>query len=59
LQKDSEGENVPEKLRETIKKDEAVLADPNTSPEEKRAAYWDRKLSKRLLAKGVEVLEDG
>ncbi len=49
---------MPENLRDTIKRDEAILADPNASPEEKRRAYLDRAISRRLLSKGVEVLED-
>jgi L-alanine-DL-glutamate epimerase-like enolase superfamily enzyme len=50
---------MPENLRETIEKDMAIMADPNASPEEKRKAHWDLKISRRLLSKGVEVLEDG
>jgi hypothetical protein len=50
---------MPEDLRETIKRDEAILADPNASPEEKRVARVDLAISKRLLSKGVEVLGDG
>jgi hypothetical protein len=50
---------MPENLRETIEKDTAILADPNASLEEKRQAYFDRIISRRLLAKGVEILEDG
>ena len=50
---------MPENLRDTIEKDEAIMADPNASPEEKRKAHWDLKLSRRLLSKGVEVLQDG
>jgi len=49
---------MPENLRETIEKDQAILADPNASPEEKRKAHFDLIISRRLLAKGVEVLED-
>jgi hypothetical protein len=50
---------MPENLRETIEKDEAIMADPNASPEETRRAHWDLKISQRLLSKGVEVLKDG
>ena len=50
---------MSENLRETIEKDQAILADPNAPPEEKQKAHWDLKMSRRLLAKGVEVLEDG
>ena len=48
-----------ENLRETIEKDEAIMNDPTATPEQKRRAHWDQKLSRRLLAKGAEVLEDG
>lgn len=50
---------MPENLRETIKKDEAIMADPKASLEEKRNARVDLAISRRMLAKGVEVLEDG
>lgn len=50
---------MPENLRESIQKDEATMADPNASPKEKREAHFDRIISRRLLSKGVEVLEDG
>jgi len=50
---------MSENLRETIEKNEAILADPNATPEEKRKAHWDLKISRRLLSKGVEVLGDG
>ena len=49
---------MTENLRETIQKDEAILADPNASPEVKQYAYIDRAVSRRLLSKGIEVLED-
>ena len=51
-------DNMPEILRDTIEKDAAILADPNASPEEKRKAHWDMKISRRLMAKGVEELPD-
>ncbi|MDM7912767.1 MAG: hypothetical protein QUS09_06690 [Methanotrichaceae archaeon] len=50
---------MPENLRETVERDEAVLADPDASPEEKRTARVDLAISRRLLSKGVEALEDG
>jgi len=49
---------MPENLRETITKDEAILADPKASPEEKRKAHLDLIISRRLLTKGVEELPD-
>ena len=49
---------MPENLRDTIEKDMAIMADPNASPEEKRKAHFDFKISRRLLAKGVEELPD-
>lgn len=49
---------MPENLRDTIEKDMAIMADPNASPEQKRAAHWDMKISRRLLAKGVVELPD-
>jgi hypothetical protein len=49
---------MSENLRETITKDEAILADPNASPEEKRKAHFDLIISRRLLTKGVEELPD-
>ncbi len=49
---------MPENLRDTIEKDMAIMADPDASPEQKRAAYWDMKISRRLLSKGVEELPD-
>lgn len=50
---------MQENLRESIEKDEAIMADPKASPEEKRNAKADLMISRRLLSKGVEVLEDG
>jgi hypothetical protein len=50
---------MSENLIESVEKDMAIMADPNASPEEKRKAHWDLKISRRLLSKGVEVLEDG
>jgi hypothetical protein len=47
-----------ENLRETIEKDQAILSDPDASMEEKRKANFDLIISRRLLSKGVEVLED-
>jgi len=49
---------MSEILRETIKKDEAILADPNTSTEEKRNARVDMAISRRLITKGVEELPE-
>jgi hypothetical protein len=48
---------MPENLRETITKDEAILADPNASIKEKQEAQMDAVISRRLLKKGVEVLQ--
>jgi len=50
---------MPENIRETIKKDETILANPKATMEEKRAARMDLAISRRLIAKGVELLEDG
>jgi hypothetical protein len=49
---------MPENLRETIAKDEAILADPKASTKKKRFACIDMCFSRRLIKKGVEVLED-
>ena len=49
---------MPENLRETIEKDQAILTDPNATLKEKRDAYFDRIISRRLLSKGVEELPD-
>jgi hypothetical protein len=49
---------MKENLRETIQKDQAILADPNASQEEKRKAHFDLIISRRLLSKGVEELQD-
>ena len=49
---------MPENLLDTIEKDMATMADPNASPEEKRKAHFDFKISRRLLAKGVVELPD-
>lgn len=49
---------MPENLLDTIEKDMATMADPNASPEEKRRAHFDFKISRRLLAKGVVELPD-
>jgi hypothetical protein len=49
---------MPENLRETIEKAEAILADPNAPPEEKQYAYIDRAISRRLVNRGVDVLQD-
>jgi len=50
---------MTENLRETIEKNEAILADPNATMEERRFARMDLAVSRRLIAKGVELLEDG
>lgn len=50
---------MPENLRETIEKAKAIMNDPTATLEQKRAAHWDLKISRRFLSKGVEVLEDG
>jgi len=50
---------MPENLRETIERDQAVIADPNASLKEKQAAHMDLIISRRLLTKGVRILEDG
>ena len=50
---------MSENLIDSVEKDMAIMADPDASPEEKRKAHWDLKISRRLLSKGVEVLEDG
>lgn len=50
---------MSEILRETIEKNEAILADPNATMEEKRYAKTDLMLSRRLIAKGVTELSDG
>ena len=52
------GETMPENLLDTIEKDMATMADPDASPEEKRRAHLDFKISRRLLAKGVVELPD-
>lgn len=57
LQKVS-GDNMTENLRETIQKDEAILADPRASTEEKQRAAIDMSISRRLISKGVEELEE-
>lgn len=49
---------MPENLLDTIEKDMATMADPDASPEEKRRAHLDFKISRRLLAKGVVELPD-
>ena len=49
---------MPEILRGTIQKDRAIIDDPNASPEDKRNAQVDMAISRRLIAKGVEVLQD-
>jgi len=49
---------MTEILRDTIQKDEATLADPIASPEQKQYAYLDRAISRRLVSKGIETLED-
>lgn len=49
---------MPENLLDTIEKNMAIMADPNASPEEKRKAHLDLKISRRLLAKGVVELPD-
>lgn len=49
---------MSENLRDTIEKNEAIMADPTASIKEKRKARIDMSISRRLLAKGVEVLED-
>jgi len=49
---------MPENLRETIEKDQAILTDPNATLKEKRDAYFDRIISRRLLSQGVEELPD-
>jgi len=49
---------MSENLRDTVEKDEAILADPTASLSDKQYAYIDGIISRRLLAKGVEVLED-
>lgn len=50
---------MTENLRETIEKDMAIMADPNATMEERRFARMDLAASRRLIAKGVELLEDG
>ncbi len=52
-------DKMSENLRETIEKNEAILADPNATMEERRFARMDLAVSRRLIAKGVELLEDG
>ena len=54
----SKRENMPENLREKIKRDEAILADPNASLDEKRTATVDMAIARRFIAKGVEKLPD-
>jgi hypothetical protein len=49
---------MPEKLREKIKRNEAILADPNASLEEKRNATVDMAIARRFIAKGIEELPD-
>ena len=52
------GYKMPEKLREKIKRNEAILADPNASLEEKRNATVDTAIARRFIAKGIEELPD-
>jgi len=47
-----------ENLRETVEKDTAILADPQASDVEKETAYFDRAISRRLIAKGIDELEE-
>ncbi len=49
---------MPEILRETVEKDMAILADPNVSDTDRFRARIDLAISRRLLSKGVEILED-
>jgi len=49
---------MAENLSETIEKDQAILADPDASMEEKRTAHFDLIISRRLLSKGVEELSE-
>jgi hypothetical protein len=49
---------MPEILRETVEKDLAIMADPSVSTQERFRARVDLAISRRLISKGVEVLED-
>ena len=49
---------MPEILRETIEKDMAILANPNVSDSDRLRARIDLAISRRLVVKGVEILED-
>ena len=49
---------MPGNIREKIKRDEAILADPNASLEEKRNAVVDMAIARRFIAKGFEELPD-